>query len=128
MECCDVRIRNMDIAKRGYQASGSPGYVDMEDGGKDQLERTQDKSINPTTSGREKNYDRNDTESTEKMDGPHLEKRQQYAEKHHGGKDGGKKRKRKTKNYATGLDDRRGKIRRIEEKGTKQREMASMDI
>src|SRR3984885_13107741 len=128
MECCDVRIRNMDIAKRRYQASGSPGNVDMEENGKNQLERTQDKCRSPTTSGREKNYDRDDTESTEKMDGPHLEKRQQYAEKHHRGKDGGKKRKRKTENYATRLDDRRGRIRRKEEKGTKQREMASMDI
>ena len=39
-----------------------------------------------------------------------------------------KKRKRKTENNATKLDDRRGRIRRNEEKGTKQREMASMDI
>src|SRR3984885_4149004 len=62
------------------------------------------------------------------MDGSHLEKRQQYTEKHHRGKDGGKKRKRKTKNYATRLDDRRGRRRRNEEKGTKQGEMASMDI
>ena len=82
----------------------------------------------PTTSGREKDYDLDDTESTEKMDGSHLEKRQQYTEKHHRGKDGGKKRKRKTENYATRLDDRRRRIRRNEEKGTKQGEMASMDI
>src|ERR1700733_8556554 len=98
----------------------------MEEDGKDQLERTQDKCRSPTTSGREKNYDRDDTESTEKMDGSHLEKRQQYTEKRHRGKDGGKKRKRKTKNYATRLDDRRRRIRRNEEKGTKQGEMASI--
>src|ERR1700733_8180800 len=114
--------------KRGCQRSGSPGNVVMEAGGKDQLERTQDKCKSPTTSGREKDCDRADTESTEKMDGPHLEKRQQYAEKHHRGKDGEKKRKRKTENYATRLDDRRGRIRRKEEKGTKQGKMASMDI
>ena len=91
------------------------------------LEGAQDKRGNIKNGRRRKISDKDNQRTSKEMDGTRHEGRLS-TERHHRGENGREKDKRKTKNDAAGLGDGEKRLQQNEERGSKSRKMASLDI